>query len=200
MPLNASYTGSGIAMDMDETMYALRPPSDRRLTTEEFKPIREELKKMLTNKCKEFLDKLVGINTGVTYDSGKDLMDHVDNTFSSPQAWVFYAPGSTRGRQKFGDLEGVNIGNWVNMKFFPPDQVLRHNQFFASTLLHEIVHTLTKGIDDDLTENVIELGIVPVYQDGSPLPHPKNKGAGSGSDYHLYWSTALKNACFPGLK
>jgi hypothetical protein len=171
---------------------------DRQLTAEEFAPIFEEFKKMLTDKCKEFIDRLVSHNTGQAYDSGKSLVAHVNAIAASPQAGIFYGPGATRGRQRFGDLEGVNIGEWVDMRFQLPAQRLRTPQLFASTLLHEAVHTITKGIDDILTQNVLELGIVPVDQAGRPLPLPKTKG--HNSDYHRYWSAALKNACFPGLQ
>ncbi|MCA1620439.1 MAG: hypothetical protein LC795_14240, partial [Acidobacteria bacterium] len=188
--------GRGTPRDSDWQIRAQSPqnPADRRLTDEELAPIRQELESMLTKKCKEFIDKLVSFNRGLPYDSGSDLLKHLNNRATSEDAGIFFGHPGVNYRQVYIGKENVS------RKFYTPEQLKRSNQIYAATLLHELIHTLTRGIDDDLTENVLALGIVAYDHTGKPLPLPKNKGGGSGTDYHNYWSTALKNACFPDLR
>lgn len=69
---------------------------------------------------------------------------------------------------------------------------------YAGIFMHELIHRLTRGSDDELDRNIRDLGIVPIGKDGKPLPFPTGMRDGKPyNDWSGYWDRALKNACFP---
>jgi hypothetical protein len=57
----------------------------------------------------------------------------------------------------------------------------------AEVLMHELIHGLGPGADDQLDRALVKLGIVPKDSKGQPLPFPTGKR--DGKPYND-WSTA----------
>jgi hypothetical protein len=164
--------------------------SDRRLTKDEYLSIRKELATALQSQaCRDFIDRLIGYNQGVPYDSSEDFLGLSDYIYNSTDGGVFFGPGV-----------GTQIGNKVRIgPDIRPDLNVMGN---AATLTHELIHRLQRrgGSDDELARNIRDLGIVPLDKKGNPLPFPTGMRDGKPfNDWSEYWNTALKNACFPKL-
>jgi hypothetical protein len=162
---------------------------DRRLTENEYSTVRSELAKALkSDKCRDFIDRLVGYNNGAPYDSAKNFLGLSDYIYNSSDGGVFWGSPSQVGNK-------VRIGSDIR-----PDLNALGN---AAILMHELIHRLQRrgGADDELSRNIRDLGIVPVDKKGEPLRFPTGMRDGKPfNDFSPYWDTALHNACFPKLE
>jgi len=143
---------------------------ERRLTLNQYKPIRAELVNALkSKKCKGFIDTLVRYNSGQSIDSQEEIPAFADYIYNSEDGGIFWATGS-----------GYQVGKKI--KIFPccPDLYARTA---AETLMHELIHGLQgPGSDDQLDRDLRDLGIVPIGNDGKPLPFPT--GVKDGKPYN----------------
>jgi YD repeat-containing protein len=180
-----------------------QPPT--RLKQEHYNKLKGVMGKALeSKKCRDFIDKLISFNTGTTYNSEKNFLTHADNLYKSAEGGIFFKLSGLSGvtRKRAEDYHRVSIYTGSDVNEYP--QVLTLNlEQFGETLMHELIHTLTKGSDDQLDQNLRALGITPTRKDGTVLPYPTvATGEGNGKDvidFSTYWDTALKNACFPTL-
>ena len=168
------------------------PP--RLVTKHELGALRTEIEKALqSDKCRAFIDKLISYNTGKPYRSADHFLDYLDATAASAEGGIFFrSPGGggiTRARKE--DYPKILIPG-----LRPELNVLTD----AATLMHELIHSLTEGSDDQLDRDLLKLGITPIGRDGKPMPFPTGVRDGKPfNDWSAYWDTALTNACFPKL-
>jgi RHS repeat-associated protein len=172
-------------------------PATRPLTAEELAAIRNGLANMLANdNCRAFIDKLVGLNTGQSFDS-RSLLGYFDNRAKSAEGGIFFnpGPGGLSGNRGTDNLK-VFIGSAPPTNILPSALPARYRAS-AQIALHELIHAVTKGSDDRLLANIQRLGIVPIYN-GKALSPPTGQPDGKPyNDYSGYWNSALGNACFP---
>jgi len=148
-------------------------------------------KALQSEKCRNFIDALISYNTGTHYESEKDFLAFSDATFNSTEGGVFF-------KNAAGGISRLHAGDYPKVFIGPGWRPNLNVQLDASTLMHELIHGLTKGADDQLDKNLGALGILPIGRDGNPLPFPTGTRNGEYyNDYSGYWDTALHNACFP---
>lgn len=163
-------------------------PSERRLTLEEYLPLRKEMGMALeSEKCRNFIDRLITyVQGGMPYDSSEDFLAFSDYIYNSSDGGLFWSSGN-----------GGQVGNklWIGSGIRPDLNV----GIDAATLMHELIHGLQgRGSDDTLDRAIRDLGIVPIGKDGKPLPFPTGMRDGKPfNDWSGYWDRALQNACFP---
>jgi hypothetical protein len=176
----------GLQLSNHVVLRSLQYP-DRRLTKAEYLPIRNEMAKALASeKCRNFIDKLIGYNFGAPYDSSEDFLALSDYIYNSSDGGIFWGMPTQVGNK-------VRIGSDSR-----PDLNLMS---LAATLTHELIHRLqgSRGADDELSRNIRDLGIVPLDKKGNALPFPTGGPDAKPFDWSNYWGTALNNACFPKL-
>jgi hypothetical protein len=196
---NANLSG-GVAKALDAAIFAGRVEEAkaekwiRRLTSDELAAFRSELAKALqSDKCRNFIEKLISYNTGKVYSSQDHFLDYFDATAASAEGGFFFRYPGSGGitRQRKEDYPRILIpGQRPDLNFLSN----------AATIMHELIHALTEGSDDQLDYNLRDLGITPIGKDGKPLPFPTGVRDGKAfNDWSAYWDTALKSACFPTL-
>jgi hypothetical protein len=162
--------------------------AERRLTKDEYLTIRTEMARALeSEKCRDFIDKLISYNTGTSYDSNKAFLKLSDEMFNSSDGGVFWGLPTQVGNK-------VRIGSDIRYDL--------NVMSLAATLMHELIHRLQRpgGSDSELVRNIRDLGIVPLDKKGNALPIPTGVRDGKYfNDWSGYWGTALNNACFPKL-
>jgi len=103
-------------------------------------------------------------------------------------------------RQQASDNPTIIIPTGLSLEDHPQLWRLNFKQY-AETLMHELIHTLTNGADNQLSSDLRDLGIVPIGKNGKPLVFPTGKRNGKDfNDYSEYYDQAIRNACFPNLQ
>jgi RHS repeat-associated protein len=123
----------------------------RRLTPNQVRTVRDKLKEFLTDKCKDFINKLVRYIKGSAYDSGKQLLDDYDKV--EKQNGFFFGPVASAGGAIDHQNASVTIGdNLSSLKGYAP-------VYAAYTALHELIHVLVNRGDPDLARDVHDAGL-----------------------------------------
>jgi YD repeat-containing protein len=190
----------GVAKALDAAYFAGRVEEAkaqwiRRMTSEELAAFRSELEKALeSDKCRSFIDKLISYNTGKEYSSQDHFLEYFDATAASAEGGFFFWSrlDGSNSRERGEQHWKISIpGKWSELNFLSN----------AAAIMHELIHTLTKGSDDQLDKDIRDLRITPIGKDGKALPFPTgfDKNGARVNDWSAYWDTALKSACFPTL-
>jgi hypothetical protein len=175
--------------------YSLLSPQDtgeRRLTIDEYSPLRREIAKALkSERCRKFIDTLVTYVSGQQMDSQDKFLALSDYMFNQPTGGIFWGPFNKDSTVLNHRTKILISGGAIR-----PDLNVRRN---AETLMHELIHVVQgRGSDDTLDNALRDLGIVPKDSKGQPLPFPTGMRDGKRyNDWSDYWDQALKNACFP---
>jgi hypothetical protein len=166
---------------------------ERRLTIDEYSPLRSEIAKALkSEKCRKFIDTLVTYVSRQQMDSQEEFLALSDYMFNQPTGGIFWGPFNK-------DSTVLNQGTKILISggAIRPDLNVVRN---AETLMHELIHVVQGGLgsDDTLDKALVKLGIVPKDSKGQPLPFPTGmRDEKPYNDWSGYWDQALKNACFP---
>jgi hypothetical protein len=166
------------------------------MTPEQLKEIRGRIEGYLTDKCVKFIDKLISSQLGRAYDSRKSLLTDFDSIAdtSDGKGGFFFATVPRGG----GDASWSNIFGYGKVRIDHSASFIdaRRASSAAFGSLHEIIHIITKALDQTLSERVWALGITVYQYPGKVTPYPTDKD-NSNLAYSGYWGQALVNACDP---
>jgi hypothetical protein len=166
--------------------------SEQRLTENEYLTLRTHITKALESKeCRDFINSLVSYNQkGKPFDSQNQLAKLAEDVYKSPDGGIFWRPGH-------GGQDNSKLKFWIG-KGGEPFKL--NTETYANEITHLLIHHVTTGSDNTLSENIRDLGIVPTRKDGTPLDFPTGMKDGKPfNDFSNYWDTALRRACFPNL-
>ena len=182
-------TSSSALNNGREFAHAHPQNSARRATLDEYVAVRKEMANALQIKeCRNFIEALVYKNNGQVIDAQEELLVYSDTIFNSKEGGIFFEPYSSGGTVPTSGYPKIIVGDSAR-----PDLNVQSN---ASALVHQLMHLLTRGADNRLSDEIRSLGITPKHRDGTPLPFPTGRVA---HDYSAYFDTAIVNACFPKL-
>jgi YD repeat-containing protein len=177
----------------------------RRLTPEELAPRQKLIEGMITVRCVQFVNSLVGMTTGRRYDAKNQLLADLTRIASfrgsdrvSGESGIFFRSDLHRfgvGGMQGGSLAAGTAGIFIDgtYSYFRVSSPVNISSD-ASTIFNELIHAVAAVGDVDGVRAVAEMGIIPVDWSGKPIPYPVAE-AGNGAPYSNYFHTAIKNAC-----
>lgn len=147
----------------------------------------------ITNKCADFIDKLVAGITGKPYNSRKDLLTDFDRIRNGTGGF-YWESKSWRGGAQGGLLARNNA--WVTLNRSQAFDSTNKNQTLRAAFgfLHEIIHAVTAKDDKDISSKIRDLGFRPTYYPGSEMSFPTDAD-NRNLAYSGYFEQALINNC-----
>lgn len=176
----------------------------RRMIPGEIESSRNEIEKLLTERCVNFLNSLIRTTTGKNYNAKTDLpvdLMKIAN-FKESGLWresgIFYHSDlRNNGGMQGGSLEAGTAALYVAGEYSPLHASVPANiSRVASITFNELIHAAGAISDVEGTRTIVEMGIIPVSSSGKPISYPEGP-ASYNSPYSNYFHTAIKNACEP---